>query len=183
MGNSQPEHEAVDGTAADPESGPTGGLSAGTPSAAEARTALDVLDTDASQLAARLETPWWHHLVLGAMVSAAIGGQALPRVSSMTVIVLVIIGIPFLMKAYTSRYRVWMSEPAGPRSRRQLVLLMVALVVLMASGVLVKIASLSLWWVLVPAALGLLATVWLGRRYDDALRADLSTPAPTSPRR
>jgi hypothetical protein len=180
------DHVPRHGTDGAPSGGPENGAAGGcesAPSVAEARVALDALDADSSRLAARLVTPWWYHLVLGVMVCAAIGAQALPRVTSMTVIVLVIIWIPFLIKAYTSRYKVWMSEPAGPRSRRMMLVLVVTLVVLMASGVLMRIGGLSPWWVLVPAALGLPATVWLGRRYDAALRADLSTPAPVSPPR
>lgn len=156
------------------------GDAAGPPSGTEARAALDALDSDASQLAARLVTPWWYHPILGVMVAGAIGAQALPRVSSMTAIVLIIVWIPFLVRAYTSRYKVWMSGPAGPRSRRMMVLLVVTLIVLMASGALMKIGGLSPWWVLVPAVLGFLATVGLGRRYDAALRSDLSSPSPAS---
>lgn len=159
------------------------GGSESAPTAAEARATLAALDTDATQLAARLVTPWWYHPVLGAMVAAAIIAQSLPRVTSMVVIVMVIIGIPFLIKAYTRRYKVWMSEPAGPRSRRMLLLLLGTLVVLMASGVLMKIAGLSPWWVLLPAVLGLLATVWLGCRYDAVLRAEISASSHPSPQR
>ncbi|MGO1225382.1 MAG: hypothetical protein ACTMII_09750 [Brachybacterium sp.] len=153
------------------------------PSAAEARARLAAMDTDASQLAARLVTPWWYHPILGGMVAAAIIAQSLPSVASMSMIVMVIIWIPFLIKAYTSRYKVWMSEPAGPRSRRMMLLLLGTLVVLMASGVLMKIAGLSPWWVLVPAVLGFVATVWLGRRYDAVLRSEISTPSHHSTQR
>lgn len=150
---------------------------AGTPTAAEARATLEALDADASQLAARLVTPWWYHLVLGGLVAAAIGAQSLPGVSSMVVIVLLIVWIPFLIKAYTSRYQVSLTQPAGPRSRRMLLLILGVLAALMASGVLVKLNELSPWWVLVPAALGFVATVVLGRRYDAVLRAEISAPA------
>lgn len=179
MENDLPRH----GTAGGPGDGTADGAavsSESAPSAAEARAALDSLDTDSSQLAARLVTPWWYHPILGAMVAGAIGAQSLPGVSSTIVIALIIIWIPFLIKAYTSRYKVWMSGPAGPRSRRMMVLLVVTLIVLMASGALMKIGGLSPWWVLVPAVLGFLATVGLGRRYDAALRSDLSSPSPAS---
>ena len=149
----------------------------GRPTALEARAALDAMDVDASQLAERLVTPWWYHLTLGAMVAAAIGAQALPGASSTVAIVLIIIWIPFLMKAYTSRYRISMTQPAGPRSRRMLLLILAVLAALMGSVVLLKLNSLVSWWVLVPAALGFLATVGLGRRYDAVLRAEISDPA------
>lgn len=161
---------------------PAGG-SEDAPSAAEARAALAAMDTDANQLAARLVTPWWYHLVLGVIVAAAIGAQALPRVSSMVVIVLIIVWIPFLLKAYTSRYGLSMTQPAGPRGRRILLLILAVLALLMGSGVLLKLNSISPVWVLVPAVLGFFATVWLGRRYDAVLRSEISAPSRSSAQR
>lgn len=143
-------------------------------SAEEARAALADLDTDATQLAARLSTPWWYHLILGTMVAGAIGAQALPGVSSTVVIVLIIIGIPFLISAYTSRSGVSMTRPAGPRSTRMLLLILAVLAVLMGSVVLLKLGGMVSWWVLVPAVLGFAATVLLGRRYDAVLRSEIS---------
>ncbi|MGO1284080.1 MAG: hypothetical protein ACTHWF_06745 [Brachybacterium sp.] len=148
----------------------------GHPTALEARAALDAMDADASQLAQRLVTPWWYHLILGALVAGAIGAMSLPRVSSVGV-VMVVIWIPFLMKAYTSRYKVSMTQPAGPRSRRMMLLILAVLAALMGSGALLKLNSISLVWVLVPAALGFVATVVLGRRYDEVLRSEVADPA------
>lgn len=157
---------------------------AGAPStSAQARAALDALDADASQLAGRLVSPWWYHLILGVIVAAAIGAQALPTVPSMSVIVLVIIWIPFLMQSYTSRYRISMTRPAGPRSRRMLLLILTVLAVLMASGVVLKIAALPQWWVLLPAAVGFVATALLGRRYDAVLRSEIADPAASAEQR
>ena len=146
-------------------------------SAEEARAALADLDTDATQLAARLTTPWWYHLTLGTMVAGAIGAQALPGVSSTVVIVLIIIGIPFLISAYTSRSGVSLTRPAGPRSTRMLLLILAVLAVLMGSVVLLKLGGMVSWWVLVPAVLGFVATVVLGRRYDAVLRSEISARA------
>lgn len=150
------------------------GPAASPPTSAEARAALDVLDTDAAQLAGRLRSPWGYHLTLGALVAAAIGAQALPGVPAIAVIVGVVIWIPFLMQAYTSRYRISMTRPAGPRSRRMMLLLLAVLALLMGSVVVLKIASLLQWWVLLPAAVGFVVTVVLGRRYDAALRSEIA---------
>ncbi|ATG50707.1 hypothetical protein CFK38_03615 [Brachybacterium vulturis] len=153
------------------------------PTAGEARTALDALDEDASQLAGRLVSPWWYHLVLGVIVAAAIGAQALPTVPSVSVIMLVVLWIPVLMRSYTSRYRISMTRPAGPRSRRMLLLILAVLALLVASGVVLKIASLPQWWVLLPAGVGVVATVLLGRRYDAVLRSEVAHPhRPSEPR-
>lgn len=151
-----------------------GGAPPDRPTALEARAALDALDADASQLAERLVTPWWYHLILGVIVAAAIVAPTLPKVSSMTVFVMIIVWIPFLMKAYTSRYQISMTQPAGPRSRRLLLLTLAVLAALMASTVLLKLFSISLWWVVVPAAIGFVVTVVLGRRYDAVLRSEVS---------
>lgn len=157
--------------------------SAPPPTSEEAQASLDALDTDASQLAERLVSPWWYHLILGGLVAAAIGVQGLPEVASITVIVLVILWIPFLMGSYTSRYKVSMTRPAGPRSRRMLLLILAVLALLMSSVVLMKIASLPQWWVLLPAAAGFVATVMLGRKYDAVLRSEVAQPSRSSEQR
>ena len=153
------------------------------PTTEEARAALDALDADAGRLAGRLESPWWYHLTLGILVAAAIVGQSLPGIPGMSMIVLVIIWIPFLMRAYSSRYRISMTRPAGPRSRRMLLLILAVLALLMASGVALKLASLPQWWALLPAAIGFVATVLLGRRYDAVLRSEIASPPSPSPAR
>ncbi|MEY8654209.1 hypothetical protein [Brachybacterium paraconglomeratum] len=146
------------------------------PTAGEARAVLDSLDTDAAQLASRLESPWWYNVTLGALVAAAISAQALPGIPGLTVIALVIIWLPFLVQAYSSRYRISMTRPAGPRSRRMLLLILAVLALLMGSGVALKLASMPPWWALVPASAGFVATVLLGRRYDAVLRSEITAP-------
>ena len=153
------------------------------PTTAEARAALDSLDTDATRLAGRLASPWWYHLTLGGLVAAAIGAQALPGVPAVTVVVLVIVWIPLMMQSYTSRYRISMTRPAGPRSRRMLLLILAVLALLLGSVVVLKIASLLQWWVLLPAAVGFLATALLGRRYDAVLRSEIMDPSPSAAQR
>lgn len=158
------------------------GAGAPSPTPEEARAALDSLGADAAQLAGRLESPWWYHLTLGTLVAAAICAQAVPGVLGLTVIALVIIWVPFLMQAYTSRYRISMTRPAGPRSRRMLLLIIAVLVLLMGAGLVLKLASLPLAWALLPAAAGFLTTVLLGRRYDVVLRAEITDPSSTAKR-
>ena len=153
------------------------------PTTEEARAALDTLGTDATRLAGRLVSPWWYHLTLGGLVAAAIGAQALPGVPAVTVVVLVIVWIPLMMRSYTSRYRISMTRPAGPRSRRMLLLILAVLAVLMGSVVVLKSASLLQWWVLLPAAVGFLATALLGRRYDAVLRSEIMDPSPSAAQR
>ena len=153
------------------------------PTPEEARAALDALDTDAAQLAGRLESPWGYHLTLGALVAVALTAQALPGVPAISVTVLVIIWIPFLMQSYTTRYRISMTRPAGPRSRRMLLLILAVLALLTGSVVVLKIAALLQWWVLLPAITGFLATVLLGRRYDAVLRSEITAPSHSTEQR
>src|SRR5699024_8463282 len=80
------------------------------PTTEEARAALDTLGTDATRLAGRLVSPWWYHLTLGGLVAAAIGAQALPGVPAVTVVVLVIVWIPLMVRSYTSRYPISMTR-------------------------------------------------------------------------
>jgi len=56
-------------------------------------------------------------------------------------------------------------------------LLLLALAVLllgMASSLAFKFLSLEPWWAIVPAATACVATIILGRCYDDALRRELA---------
>lgn len=160
----------------DAGSGSGSGTGSGGLSGAEARAALSSLDADATQLAERIVTPWWYHLVLGALVALAIGAQALPGAFSTIVIALVVVCLPLLIWAYSRRYGVLTTQPAGPRSKRMLTIVLIALVVLMGSNLLLKLFSLPSVWAVLPAIVGFGVTVLLGRRYDAVLRAEVAAP-------
>lgn len=160
----------------DPRENGAGRSGSGEPTATEARAALDALDTDATQLAERIVTPWWYHVALGALVALVIGAVAIPQVSPAVVVPFFVIAIPTLLHVYTSRYGVSTSRPSGPRSRRALLLSLAVLVVLLIAAVLIEKSSLSTWWAVLPTAASFAATVVLGRRYDAVLRAEVATP-------
>ena len=147
------------------------------PTSAEARDALSALDADGASLAERMVTPWWYHLCLGLIVAVLTGAQALPGAYSIIVIALGIIAIPLLTTAYNQRYGISTTQPAGPRSRRLLFIAVAFLVVAMVSALVLKLTEQNPAWGLVPAAVAAVATVLIGRRYDDALRAELSGSA------
>lgn len=160
----------------DPRENDAGRSAAGEPTAAEARAALDALDTDATQLAERIVTPWWYHVTLGALVALVISAVSVVSVSPVVVIPFFVIAIPGLLHAYTSRYGVSASRPSGPRSRRTLLLSLAVLAVLLIAALLIAKSSLSPWWGLLPPTAAFGATVVLGRRYDAVLRAEVAAP-------
>lgn len=144
------------------------------PDAASARAALAGLDSDGAQLAERVVTPWWYHPILGMFVAVIVGAQALPSPWSVAVLAFTILGILLLMRTYRRRYGVLTTEPAGPRSKRLLIWTIVVFLLSMVAGLVIKLSGSPTWWVLVPAAGALVATIVVGRRYDQALRAELS---------
>lgn len=151
------------------------------PTSAEARDVLSLLDVDGTRLAERVVTPWWYHVALGAIVALFVTSQALPTAAMSVPIVLGIVALPVLTTVYSRRYGVSVSQPAGPRGRRLLLMTLGVLVVAMLSGVALKFAGIAPWWVVVPAALAFIVTVILGRRYDDALRSEIATGGHENP--
>ncbi|WP_162924936.1 hypothetical protein [Mycetocola zhujimingii] len=144
------------------------------PTSAEARDVLSLLDVDGSRLAERVVTPWWYHVALGAIVALFVASQAMPTAAMSVAIVLGIVALPVLTTVYSRRYGVSVSQPAGPRGRRLLLMTLGVLVAAMLSGVALKLAGIALSWVMVPAVLAFIVTVVLGRRYDDALRREIA---------
>lgn len=143
---------------------------------AEARAALDSLDSDGARLAARVVTPWWYHPILGAIVAVIVAAQALPGTWSVTLPPVSIIAILLLMHAYKKHSGVATTQPAGPRSKRLLLVTAGIMILALTSAVALKLTGSSPWWVMISAAIAALATVVLGRRYDAALRAELALP-------
>ncbi len=144
------------------------------PTSAEAREALDRLNQDGEILARRVVTPWWYHVGLAAIIFTMIASQALPGVASITLVALAIVAIPVLTLTYSRLYGISTSYRGGPRSTRILIATIAVLAIGMVSALAIKTIGASPWWVLIPAGLAALATVILGRRYDDMLRAELA---------
>lgn len=143
-----------------------------TPEAAS--SALDELEADSARLAERIVTPWWYHLSLGAIVAAIVGSQVLPMPGAMILLALGIAGLPVLTVTYRRRYGVSTEEPAGAGSRRLLVVVLLVLAAAMTAALVIRATGVSPWWGLVPAAAAFVATLVLGRRYDAALRSEIS---------
>lgn len=151
------------------------------PSPAEARAALTALDADGALLAQRVATPWWYHPILALIVAAIIGSQALPGNGGLVVLPLALLGLTLLVVTYTRHTGVSTTRPAGPRSRRLLFVLVCLMMVGLVSSTALKLTGSSPTWALLPAAVVALATLVLGRRYDDALRTELARPTSARP--
>lgn len=145
------------------------------PTASQARGTLESLNADGAKLAEQVATPWWYHPILGLIVALFIMAQTLSAAASLSVIALGVVALPLLTGIYNRRFGISTSQPAGPRSRRLLFCAVVPSVALpMLAAVAVKFTDIPAWWVLLPAALAFVLVVVLGRRYDDALRAELA---------
>jgi len=144
------------------------------PSAEQARAALSSLGTDRAKLAQQVVTPRWYHPVLGAIVALIICTQALPAPASVVLLPFALFALPVLVAVYRRRYGLWFNEPAGPRSKRIMGALLVVLVLCFLTILPVKFTDVGYWWVLLPATIGFVASVVLGRRYDDVFRDELS---------
>lgn len=141
---------------------------------AEARAALDDVAHDGRALAARLVTPWWYHPALGLIIGVFVIAQVLPGAWSIAAVALGIIAIPALTTTYARRYGVAISKPAGSRSRRLMLTALAVLVACMLSALGIRLSGLEPGWALIPVVVAFAATVFLGRRFDEALRQELS---------
>ncbi|MBE7701134.1 hypothetical protein H9623_12580 [Oerskovia sp. Sa1BUA8] len=147
------------------------------PSAAQARETLASLRADDANLAERLVTPRWYHPSLGVIVALVITSQALPSPASLILLPVALFALPALVVVYRRRYGLWFSLPAGPRSRRVYRILLAIVVACFAAMVVVKVTPVAYGWVLLPAAVGLVAPMVLGPRYDDLFRRELTGAA------
>lgn len=140
----------------------------------DAVAALDLVHHARTALADRLVTPWWYHPVLGLLLGAFLASYAVGSGLAIGIgVVLYGVGVGMLTRRYRQITGVWVNGlRAGSASRWAWALGAVALVAFLAGLGLDR--GLGQRWGL-PAA-GLLvavATVVLGRRFDEALRAQL----------
>lgn len=142
-----------------------------------AREALSALDADGARLAERVITPWWYHPILGLIVALMVIGVAHPGALGFGLVALGVAGIAVLVRAYTLRTGVWISQVAGPATRQLQRVLIAVYTVLMGAALALRVTEPSPWWALLPALAGLLATWVMGRHYDRELRRELAASA------
>lgn len=149
----------------------------GRPAPSEALQALDALSADGARLASRVVTPWWYHTILGLVMAVIVVSQALPGTTSLIVVAIGIVMMPLLAVTYARRYGIWITQPAGSRSKRVLWLIFGIGLLAMTASLAIRITGISLGWALVPAGVVLVATILIGRHYDTVLRDELAQGA------
>ena len=142
------------------------------PSTEDARNALRHLDEDRAALAGRIVTPWWYHPALGVITATFAGAHVFPGAGALTAIALGVGAIPALISLYARQTGVVVTKPAGPHSRRLLGTMLVVVVVAMTCALVFKLTHVDPLWGLAPAMVTFVATIVLGRRYDEALRRE-----------
>jgi hypothetical protein len=130
--------------------------------------ALAAIADQRREAAERLVTPWWYHPALGLLVGTMVATQAAPTAVRLAVLAGFFVGLAALVRAYQRLTGLWVSGyRRGPAGRRTLALagvyLACVLVAIVAGG----------WWAIGAGAVVLVATVVLGRAFDEALRGEL----------
>lgn len=139
-------------------------------------------------VADRLITPWWYHPALGIIIAAILLVAALDlhNLVRLPVALAGAVGIGLLVGAYQRTTGLWVDmRTLGPTSRRWwLAYATVVLVLTVASlAPTATDRALPTWLALLLAAVALVATIVLGRRVDDAMRAEIRSGAAAIPRR
>lgn len=143
-------------------------------SAKEAREALAAVGRARSDAAVRLVTPRWYHPVLGLLAAALLLAVALGSpVVVIAAALLCCLGMGILVGAYKENTGVWISGlRAGKASRWACLLMAVYLVCVLAAVVPGRLGGMA-WPAWLAAAVLAVATVAIGWRFDEALRAQL----------
>jgi hypothetical protein len=140
--------------------------------------ALGLVASSRSSLADRLVTPWWYHPILGVLVGGLIAVQAS---SSMVVRALAMgvfgVGLALLVTAYRRLTGLWVSGYHPGPARRWAVMLGVVVGVAYTVAAVAALAGAPARVPLVVGAAVVPVVVVAGRRYDQALRAHLRSPA------
>lgn len=143
-------------------------------SRAEAAQALATITATRASLADRLVTPWWYHPAIGLLLGGLVASQAIDSVALRNlVLVPYFAGVFALMSAYRKRTGLWVNGMLVGAGRRYVIALAVILGVLFVISVLGGVGAGKDWIPLAAGATCVPVVVYLGRRFDRALRADL----------
>lgn len=142
------------------------------PSPAAARQALDALAAGRVELAGRLVTPPWYHPALAALVFVLVAGYGFERIWLVSLLVYSL-GLVWLMKTYRRITGLWTLSWAVIGGRRYLLGLVAVMLSCFAVAHAARAGSLPWWSALVAGAVSSLAVLWVGPRFDVALRQSL----------
>lgn len=140
----------------------------------DARNALAVIDDARSNAADRLVTPWWYHPVLGLLaavfvVAYTIGGP----VVMISVAVVYFLGLGVLMGAYKEKTGVWINGLRAGKASWWTVPLVLIMIVCVGGAYYFHAEKGNDWPAWVAGAIVFVAVNFFGRRFDEALRAQL----------
>jgi hypothetical protein len=135
----------------------------------DASASLDLVDQARADLADRLASPRWYHPILGLIEAALVASLGVPSPWRLVLLVLALVGLAALVRAYT--------RLTGLGVGGDYVRLAGGWVVALLGLILAAIAAVLLLdqvWVTVTAAVGVfVATIVLGRRAEETVRARL----------
>lgn len=137
--------------------------------------ALRDADEARDHAAARLVTPWWYHPILGVAAAISLLGLALAPDGQTSFWPIVSIGIMVaLIWAYRKITGVWVGpSQSGPRSRPIWIAYTIILVGAYVAALMVRYTAAPAGLAVLLAVALVVVTVLLGRRLDEALRADI----------
>ena len=139
-----------------------------------ARDSLELIAAARSAAADRLITPWWYHPVLGLLAAQLVLGYALGgAVVRIACLVVYLLGIALLVRAYRAMTGMWISGLRPGRARRSAIAIGVLFAACMIAATVGHDIAGHWWPAAVAAAVALAGAIVLGRRFDDVLRAEL----------
>ncbi|KAA0919140.1 hypothetical protein [Dietzia sp. ANT_WB102] len=150
--------------------------------------ALADVDSARRAVADRLISPWWYHPTLAVILAAIMLTAALnlPNIVRVPVAVAGAVGIVLLIAGYQRTTGLWVDmRNLGPISRRwwfayAAVVLVVLVISLWPTA---TDQALPLWLAILLAVVAIIAQIVLGRRVDDAMRAEIRAGTAVAPRR
>lgn len=150
------------------------------------RDALADVATSRASVADRLATPWWYHPALGAILGAIVLVAALDlnNIVRLSVSLACAAGIGLLVAAYQRTTGLWVDlRNLGPVSMRWWLAYVVLIGVAVGTALVPSLTDVSLpvWVAALLTAVVFLGSVALGRKMDEALRAEIRSGAATAP--
>ena len=152
------------------------------------RDALADVAASRDSVADRLTTPWWYHPALGAILAAIVLVAALDlnTIVRLVVSLACAVGLGLLVTAYQRATGLWVDiRNLGPVSVRWWLAYVVLIVVVVGTALVPSFTdvSLSVRVAVMLTVVVFLGTVVLGRKMDEAMRAEIRSGAATAPRR
>lgn len=132
------------------------------------------MEAGRGQIADRLITPPWYHPVLGLLAGGLIASAEWHSLAVfLSALLVYAVGAGVLVSSYRRLTGIWVSGLRRGRAGRVSMLLVGALYVLAGLAAILDLALGLRGAFLVAGGFAVVAVVVLGRRFDDALRAEL----------